>query len=128
MQIDLFVRQRSGEPLGFPLEDGQCIFLLGANGTGKSSLMHSFYTVHNTNSRRIVAHRQTWFSSNSLSLSPEARRNTEAAIQNSDRQTQARWRDEYSEQRANIAIFDLVDAENVRARGIACAVDAQDID
>lgn len=36
--------------------------------------------------------------------------------------------DQYSAQRASITIYDLIDAENVRARGIAAAVDGNEID
>jgi ABC-type cobalamin/Fe3+-siderophores transport system ATPase subunit len=127
MPINLSIRQQKGGPLTVPLDDGQCIFVLGANGTGKSSLMHAFYTSNNANSRRISAHRQTWFSSNTLSLSPEQRRQTEQHMQGRDTHADSRWKDDYSAQRANIAIYDLIDAENVRARGIADAVDGDNI-
>ena len=127
MPIDLSIRQQNGGALTVPLDVGQCIFVLGANGTGKSSLMHAFYTSNNAHSRRISAHRQTWFSSNALSLSPEQRRQTEQNILGTDTSAQSRWKDDYSAQRANIAIYDLIDAENVRARGIAGAVDGDNI-
>lgn len=128
MSINLSVQRQNGGPLQVPIDDGQCVFVLGANGTGKSSLMQAFYTAHPTAARRISAHRQTWFSSSSLSLSPEQRRQTEQNIQGADTGAQARWKDDYSAQRANIAIYDLIDAENVRARTITGAVDAGDMD
>jgi hypothetical protein len=56
-------------------------------------------------------------------LSPEQRRITQSHIQGTDAQPDARWKDLYSEQRASIAIYNLIDAENVRARAIAGAVD-----
>lgn len=127
MQINLSIRQQNGQALGVPLNDGQCVFVLGANGTGKSSLMYAFYAEHSASARRISAHRQTWFESSSLSLSPEQRRQTEQYIHNTDTNVQARWREDYSAQRASIAIYDLVDAENVRARKIAGAVDSDDM-
>ena len=46
----------------------------------------------------------------------------------SDTNPQSRWKDDYSAQRARIAIYDLIDAENVRARAIAGAVDTDNID
>lgn len=110
------------------LDAGQVLFLVGANGTGKSSLMHQFYSAHHAKSRRISAHRQTWFASNSISLSPEQKRQTESTIKGIDTNPQARWKDDYSAQRASIAIYDLIDAENVRARLIAGAVDQGQID
>jgi ABC-type cobalamin/Fe3+-siderophores transport system ATPase subunit len=123
MAINLFIQRQNNSPLEIPLDDGQCVFILGANGTGKSSLMHAVYAAHHTAARRISAHRQTWFSSSSLALSPEQKRQTEQNIQGADTGAQARWKDDYSAQRANIAIYDLIDAENIRARQIAAAVD-----
>jgi hypothetical protein len=40
----------------------------------------------------------------------------------------SRWRDDYSTHRASIAIYDLLDAENVRARNITAAVDESNFD
>lgn len=117
-----------GSELTSQLDKGQVLFLVGANGTGKSSLMHQFYSAHHSNSRRISAHRQTWFSSNAITLSPEQKRQTESSIKGIDTSPQARWKDDYSAQRASIAIYDLIDAENVRARSIAGAVDKGQID
>lgn len=128
MPIDLSVPRQNADPLRISLDDGQCVFVLGANGTGKSGLMHAFYKAHHTSARRISAHRQTWLSSSSLNLSPEGKRNTELNIQGSDRQDNARWMDNLSAQRADLAIFDLIDAENVRARQITGAVDNDDFE
>lgn len=128
MSFNFTIPEPSGEPLTITLDIGQCIFVLGANGTGKSSLMYKFYSAHPATSQRISAHRQTWFSSSSVTLSPEQKRNTETNISNSDTDAQSRWKDDYAAQRANIAIYDLIDAENIRARTIAGAVDCGDID
>ena len=103
------------------------MFVLGANGTGKSSLMQHLYTSNRGNARRISAHRQTWFQSNAITLSPEQKRQTESNMLQIDTQPQARWSDSYSAQRASIAIYDLIDAENVRARSIAGAVDSNNL-
>ncbi|MBL0212265.1 MAG: ATP-binding protein [Holophagaceae bacterium] len=128
MSFNFSIPQIVGDPLEFILNVGESLFLLGANGTGKSSLMHRFYNVHRANARRISAHRQTWFSSNAITLSPEQRRSTQNDIQATDAGPTSRWRDDYSAARASIAIYDLIDAENVRARAIAGAVDISDID
>lgn len=128
MTFAFTIPEPGGTPLTITLDIGQCIFVLGANGTGKSSLMHKFYSAHHATAQRISAHRQTWFSSSSVTLSPEQKRNTETNISNSDTGAQSRWKDDYAAQRANIAIYDLIDAENVRARTIAGAVDNGNID
>jgi ABC-type Mn2+/Zn2+ transport system ATPase subunit len=128
MPFTLTIQTGATSPLQLDLSEGQTLFLVGANGTGKSSLMHQLYTPHHGNARRISAHRQTWFDSNSLAFSPEQRRQTEVNVRGYDTNAQSRWRDSYSAQRANIAIYDLIDAENVRARAITKAVDSSDFD
>jgi len=128
MTFSFTIPEPSGTTLTVALDIGECIFVLGANGTGKSSLMYKLYTAHHLTAQRISAHRQTWFSSSSVTLSPEQKRTTETNISNNDIDARSRWKDDYAAQRANIAIYDLIDAENVRARTIAGAVDCGNID
>lgn len=116
-----------GTTLSISVEPLKSLYVLGANGHGKSSLMHLFLAAYSNQVRRISAHRQTWFSSNASSYSPEQRRNTETNIRSSDHSPEARWKDNYSAHRATIAIYDLIDAENVRAREIAGAIDSGDL-
>ena len=52
MSLNLTIPQISGDPLNINIEVGDILFVLGANGSGKSSVMHKFYTAHHTNSRR----------------------------------------------------------------------------
>lgn len=128
MSFALSVPLSGGEPLNFTVAFGEVVFVLGANGTGKSSLLQFFYTAHYGRARRISAHRQTWFQSNALTMSAHDKKATENNISSTDNSPQSRWMDNYSAQRASVAIYDLIDAENVRARGIADAVDANNID
>lgn len=124
-------------PLSYPNVDGsesnliinaaEVLYVLGANGTGKSSLMQRFYQTTRPFSRRISAHRQTWFTSNTLDLTPLGKRNTEQSMANTDSNLQSRYMDSYAPQRASLTVFDLIDAQNVRARSIAAAVDASDL-
>lgn len=127
MPFDLSVPIVSGGALNFSIDAGQIVFVLGANGTGKSSLIQRFYSAHHGKARRISAHRQTWFSSNAITLTAHNRRSAEDNILSADTNLNSRWKDDYSAQRANITIYDLIDAENVRARGIAAAVDGDEI-
>ncbi|BBF80322.1 AAA family ATPase [Asticcacaulis excentricus] len=128
MSFALSVPLSAGEPISFNVALGEVVFVLGANGTGKSSLLQRFYTAHHGRARRVSAHRQTWFPSNAMTMSANDKKNTENHISNSDTNPQSRWMDSYSAERASVAIYDLIDAENVRARGIADAVDANNID
>ena len=123
MPFNLSVPRSAAPPLNILINEGDCLFILGANGTGKSSLVHRLYSANHQNARRIAAHRQTWFSSSGGSMSSSQKAQTEINIQNYDAQTSARWEDAYHDQRVDMAVYDLVDAQNVRARSIADAVD-----
>ncbi|WP_086763725.1 ATP-binding cassette domain-containing protein [Nostoc sp. 106C] len=68
MTFDLTIPRSAGEPLNLTVSVGENLFILGANGTGKSSLMQRLYTPHHANARWISAHRQNWFSSNAMDL------------------------------------------------------------
>ena len=126
MPFELNVPKSGAPPLQFALDVGETLFVLGANGTGKSTLMQSLYKSHGKNARWVSAHRQNWFESDSIDLSPQGKRNTEHNMRNFDSHDQARWSDQYASLRANIAICELVEAENVAARAIARAVRAKD--
>lgn len=128
MTFSLQIPRNVGSALDLVLGANEVVFLLGANGTGKSSLMHRFYSAHSSNSRRITAHRQTWFESNAITLSPQQRQQTEVNARGYDTHPQSRWKDDYAASRASMAIYDLVDAENVRAREITSAIDGDNFD
>jgi ABC-type lipoprotein export system ATPase subunit len=127
MAYNLKITRVANPPLELSLDTGDTLFVLGANGCGKSSLMLDLYSKNQGRCRRITAHRQTWFASNAVTLSAADKRNTEGQIQAYDARDDARWTDVLSAQRASVAIYNLIDAENVRARGIAAAVDANQI-
>ncbi len=63
-----------------------------------------------------------------MNLSPQQKRDFENSIQRGDTSLESRWKDDYSTYRASIAIYDLIDAENVRARSITDAADSNNID
>ncbi|AUB39537.1 ABC-type cobalamin/Fe3+-siderophores transport system, ATPase component [Nostoc flagelliforme CCNUN1] len=128
MTFDLTIPRSAGESLNLTVSVGENLFILGANGTGKSSLMQRLYTTHHANARWISAHRQNWLSSNAMDLSPMQKQNYESNIRSIDTNLQSRWKDDYATQRTSIAIYDLIDAENVRARSIADAVDGNNIE
>lgn len=123
--------------LEVPLQDGQTeayqisasemLFILGANGTGKSTLMHHFTKSNLSKCRRITAHRQVWLNKDGIDLTPATRKQTEQNILSNDRQENSRYKDDYATQRSQLVFFDLIDAENVEARKIADAARAGDI-
>ncbi|MGW1454388.1 DUF4435 domain-containing protein [Salegentibacter agarivorans] len=116
------------EPIDYSLENGSSIFVLGANGTGKSSLMHRIYSLNRDNCVRIFAHRRTWFTSNTIDITPAQKIQTEGYIKTNDTKAESRYKDNYAQQRASISIFGLINSENTRARGITKAVDEDDLE
>ena len=102
-----------------PLQRGGIFFVMGANGTGKSSLMHRFYRDNPDSAVRITAHRRTWFASGVVDITARQKQQRESSMRSGERDPSFRWRADYDEQRASVVIFSLVDAENSLARRIA---------
>lgn len=113
--------------LEFVLEPGDALYMLGANGAGKSSLVSRLFNAHSARSKRISAHRQTWFQSNTLDMTPRSRESLENNIRSQDAQDHARYRLDYGAERAGVAIYDLIDSDTMLARRIADLVRAGDM-
>lgn len=126
MAFDISFPSQNPDVANIQLNAGEMIFVLGANGTGKSSLMHRFAIQNAGSVRKIAAHRQTWMNTDALDMTPANKLQTEQSIQNEDRNIKSRYRDPYAAQRASMTIYELIDAENVRARSMAAAYDAGD--
>lgn len=124
----LTVPLTNGATLTFSIDPGQIVFALGANGTGKSSLLQRFSAAHKDISRRISAHRQTWLESNAINLSSQERNNTYTNLQSYDVNPQSRYKDSYQSSRPSLSIYDLVNSQDVRARKITEAVEKDDIE
>ena len=110
------------------LEAGDILFVLGPNGSGKSTLITKLFNSHAESAKRISAHRQTWFESNTLDLTPRGRERLESNIRSQDQQEYARWRQDYPAERAGAAIYDLIDADTMLARSIAALVRDGELD
>lgn len=122
--MNIRIPQIDGTELVVDMAAGHTVFVVGANGTGKSALMQRIYADNRSIAKRISAHRQTWFQSNTLDMTASSKRQTEQNMSNQDAQPNARWIDHLGNQRASVTIFELIDAENVAARAIATAVRA----
>jgi ABC-type cobalamin/Fe3+-siderophores transport system ATPase subunit len=125
-QFQLNVPTGDGSPINFTLEIGKILYVLGANGTGKSSLVSLLFTANQQYAKRISAHRQTWFESNTLDMTPRNREEVGNAFQSQDAQVHARYREWNPSARSNMAIFDLIDADTMQERKIAAFVRAGD--
>ena len=116
----------SGQSVTLVLENGGLVFLVGANGSGKSALIQHFVTSNAGRPiRRISAHRKAWFVSGSIDLTPQSRRRFETATKGYEAQYESRWKDDYEDGRQSAVLFDLVARENSRARQIARYVDSK---
>lgn len=121
------ILQSDGRHENMKIAPGDVLYILGANGTGKSSLLsHIYISNHFKNVRRILAHRQTWLASDNIDLSAAGRKNTEMKLKAHDQSPSTRFRDGYSSIRTFVSLYDLVMAENSRAQAIAHAVDTGD--
>ena len=133
-EINWEIPRISGDPLPLTLKNGNPLFIVGPNGSGKSALIQRFVSDNSGKKvKRISAHRQTWFSSGSIDLTPERRQQYEENTARFNSRYEARWRDSNAGQGLSAIQFDLVAKENSRARAITRHVDngklmkAQDI-
>ena len=122
--MDWTIPRIHAEPLTIPLQSGDRLFMVGANGSGKSALIQNFVSSNpDEKIKRISAHRQTWLSSGSISMTPKSRRDFDINNKSWEMQYDARWLDYDAEGRLSAILFDLVSKENARARSIARLVD-----
>jgi ABC-type lipoprotein export system ATPase subunit len=115
-----------GSSTNLTLEIGEILYVLGANGTGKSSLVSRLFATNQQYAKRISAHRQTWFESNTLDMTPRNRQDVENNFRSQDSHVQARYREWNPSARSSMAIFDLIDADTMQERKIAAFVRAGD--
>ena len=122
------IPQISGQALQMSLDASEPLFIVGANGAGKSALIQHFVSSNRGKPiQRISAHRQTWLQSGSIDLTPQRRKEFDHQNPNMEVQDQARWRDDYAQWRQSVVLFDLVAKENSRARRIASYVDSGNV-
>ena len=114
--------------LDFSLGAGESLFVLGANGVGKSALMHRLFGQYSNQAKRIVAHRQTWFPHNNISITATQKKQNEQNIVAKDREIQSRYQDTYSSFKSELSIFELINSENISNKKIADAMREQRID
>ena len=78
LQIDWTIPRISNPPIDLALKNGDQLFIVGANGSGKSALIHKLVSDQREKKiKRITAHRQTCFASGSINLTPENRQQYE---------------------------------------------------
>ncbi len=126
-KLSLEIPRISDSPLELTLGPGDRVFLVGANGSGKSALVQHIIAKRPGHIiERIPAHRRTWFHSDSVDITASARSSYATNDFHQDMEDQARWTDIYAQERLSSILFDLVDVENRRARAISHYVDNND--
>ena len=111
-------------PINLSLKNGDQLFIVGANGSGKSALIQRFVSVlPQDRVNRITAHRQTWFNSGSIDFTPANRQQYEQQGRSFDKNYESRWKEYNPGHKLSAALFDLVAKENTRARAITRHVD-----
>ncbi|WP_373532882.1 ATP/GTP-binding protein [Vampirovibrio sp.] len=121
----------SAEPLEISLPPGQTLFLLGANGTGKSSLLFEFFRQLPEDEREgdkfkfLLGHRQQIFKENS-DLNPATASSRSHEMKYYLQSDETRHFDYISAERPKIAIHNLLKLESHYAFSISNAVQSND--
>jgi ABC-type cobalamin/Fe3+-siderophores transport system ATPase subunit len=103
--------------LNISIAKGSPLFLLGANGCGKSGLITKLSNSQQTNTiLKISAHRPTTFATNGIQFSQSDINSYKLSLDSVDRQSTSRWKDDYQPYRVSIALNNLIEAENKNAR------------
>ena len=122
--MELTIPKPAGDPLTISVDVGQQLYVVGANGAGKSALLQHWITsIDRPPVKRIAAHRQTWLESGNLEFTARTRRNFESNVKNWDREVNARWMEHSPAQRQSAVLFDLVAKDNTRYRTIGQYID-----
>ncbi len=127
--MDWTIPRLNRKPLKISLQPGDRLFVVGANGSGKSALLQNLVSSHRDEKiRRISAHRQTWLSSGNINMTSRHRREFDINIKDREARYNARWIDYDAEGRVLAVLFDLVSKNNERARSITQFVDDKDME
>ena len=115
-------------PIELTVKNGNPLFIVGANGSGKSALIQQFVSENSNNRVKwISAHRQTWLASGDIDLTPAQRDQYEGARLRFNSSRAARWKDSNAGENLSAILFDLVAKASARSDSIAHHVDNHDI-
>ena len=120
MLSEITIPRISDKPLSVPLEAGRPLFVVGANGSGKSALIQHLVSSNLPGMQvvRIPAHRQTWLPSGLVDITPHKRHEMYEYHRQLEQQLSSRWSDAAAKGKQSVTLYDLMAKENERARRI----------
>lgn len=122
--MQLEIPRISEDRLTIPIEMGQQLYVVGANGAGKSALFQYWVSSMDVSTvKRIAAHRQTWLQSASLDFTALRYKQFEQNRRHWDSQESARWAEQDPVARQSAVLFNLVAKDNTRYRTIGEYID-----
>ena len=106
-------------------QEQNTLFVLGANGSGKSALLQHLYVYPSRSlpRHRITAHRQTWFNSGTTEITGKAFQDTVSNIRQTDSNTDSRYLDLYASSRPTLVLFTLIQRQIARSMGATSLID-----
>lgn len=112
--------------LKIEVSTGDKLFIIGANGTGKSSLLHHLWKIEGENVIRIDAQRHIGFQSGEISMTASHRARSDKAFESAASSNYGRYFIDmsYHHGRISAALFDLVEAEAKRNEAIVKAYES----
>ena len=109
-------------PIELQLSPGETLYVLGANGVGKSALLHHLNRRLGSHARWISSLRRNWLQSSGSNLTPMSKAQNEENLMSFEGREDSRWVDHNPDLRPNIAIFDLIQRRSMINDEIASAV------
>ncbi len=126
--ISLEIPHLDGVPRRIDVQPSDLIFLIGANGTGKSSLLLRLKQQLGGVARLVVAHRAVWLETDEVQLTASNRNQVENNLTGQEANEQSRTRDLTTGSRNQVMLYDLAHLENRQAQSALAAIKDDDID
>ena len=124
MALSVSIRTAQEESIDIELsEDKNKLFVLGANGTGKSALLHNIHQQHSERAHRVAAYRHTYFESNNFDLSGSRYKSATEEFRNWDFHAESRYTEPSGGLRAIRSIAALMQSQRERDRRATALLD-----